>query len=158
MSIYRYSAKGIDGDERNISDFKGQVLLIVNTASNCGFTKQFGELQLLYQKYENEGFAVLGFPCNQFRDQEPGTEEEINNFCQKNYGVTFPMFAKVNVKGERIHPLFNYLTAQGKGFLTKEIKWNFTKFLIDRNGQVVKRYAPTRDPLKIEKEIKKLLK
>ncbi len=157
MSIYQYSATGIDGSERNLSEFEGKVLLIVNTASNCGFTRQFGELQLLYQKYEKEGFSILGFPCNQFRNQEPGSAEEIQTFCQKNYGVTFPLFSKVNVKGERIHPVFEYLTGHGKGFLTNEVKWNFTKFLIGRNGEVVKRYAPTKDPLKIEKDIKNLL-
>ncbi|MEK3887978.1 glutathione peroxidase [Bacillus sp. FSL K6-3431] len=154
MSIYPYSAISMDGNEINFGDFAGKVLLIVNTASKCGFTKQFAELQLLYEKYESEDFTVLGFPCNQFRNQEPGNEDEIRSFCQKNYGVTFPMFMKVDVKGKEIHPIFAYLTAQSKGFLTSGIKWNFTKFLIDRQGEVVKRYSPMVSPQNMEVDIK----
>jgi len=158
MSIYAYSAKTIKGEEISLGEFKEKVLLIVNTASKCGFTPQYKELQQLYDEYYPRGFEVLGFPCNQFGSQEPGTEDEMAAFCERNYGVTFPMFAKVDVNGENTHPLFKYLKSQAKGVLGSEaIKWNFTKFLVDRNGQVVGRFASNVSPLKLKEEIEKLL-
>ncbi|MCU9594550.1 glutathione peroxidase [Caldibacillus thermolactis] len=158
MSIYAYSAKTIKGEEISLGEFKEKVLLIVNTASKCGFTPQYKELQQLYDEYYPRGFEVLGFPCNQFGSQEPGTEDEIAAFCERNYGVTFPMFAKVDVNGENTHPLFKYLKSQAKGVLGSEaIKWNFTKFLVDRNGQVVGRFASNVSSLKLKEEIEKLL-
>jgi glutathione peroxidase len=158
MSIYDFRVKTIRGEEQSLADYKGKVLLIVNTASKCGFTPQYKELQELYEQYRDCGFVVLGFPCNQFGNQEPGTEEEIEQFCQVNYGVTFPMFAKIDVKGEHAHPLFRYLTEKAPGvFGTKVIKWNFTKFLVDRNGNVVARFAPQTKPSELKSEIEKLL-
>ncbi|GGK28445.1 glutathione peroxidase [Caldalkalibacillus thermarum] len=157
MSIYDYSARLINGTKQSLAAYKGQVVLIVNTASRCGFTPQYSGLEKLYQTYKDRGFVVLGFPCNQFMNQEPGSEEEILSFCQTNYQVSFPMFAKVKVKGPEAHPLFQYLTSQAKGILSDEIKWNFTKFLADKNGQVVKRYAPTTAPEKIAPDIERLL-
>jgi len=132
-------------------------LLIVNTASKCGFTPQYKGLQNLYEKYRDRGFEVLGFPCDQFKHQEPGSDEEIKSFCEINYGVTFPLFRKIEVNGEGAHPLFAYLKSQGPGFLTEAIKWNFTKFLVDRQGRVVKRYAPQTEPESLEKDIEKSL-
>lgn len=146
------------GKEKSLADYKGKVLLIVNTASECGFTPQFEGLQKLFETYEDQGFEVLGFPCNQFNNQDPGTDAEISHFCQRNYGVTFQMFSKVDVKGENAHPLFVYLTQEAKGMITKQIKWNFTKFLIDKNGAVIDRFAPQTKPESIEKEIEKALK
>lgn len=157
MSVYEYKAKTIDGVEISLSDYKGKVLLIVNTASECGFTPQFHGLQELYEELGNEQFEILGFPCNQFGGQEPGTEEDIAQFCSRNYGVTFPMFSKVDVKGENAHPLFKHLTKEQKGLLTGDIKWNFTKFLVDKNGKVVNRFSPQKDPKKIKKDIEKLI-
>jgi glutathione peroxidase len=158
MSIYDFSVKTIQGEEKTLADYKGKVLLIVNTASKCGFTPQYQELQELYDQYRDQGFAVLGFPCNQFGQQEPGTEDEIAQFCQLNYGVTFPMFAKVDVNGANAHPLFDYLTDKAPGvFGTKAIKWNFTKFLVDRNGHVIERFAPKTKPGELKQEIEKLL-
>lgn len=157
MSIYSFSALTIDQTVKDFTDYEGKVLLIVNTASKCGFTPQFTELEALYQGYNERGLEILGFPCNQFAKQDPGSEEEIASFCQENYGVTFQMFAKVKVNGEHAHPLFTYLTEQAGGLLTKQIKWNFTKFLIDRHGQVIKRYAPQTKPSKIAKQIDALL-
>ncbi|MEB3751647.1 glutathione peroxidase [Geobacillus icigianus] len=158
MSVYQFSAKTIRGEEQPLSVYQGKVLLIVNTASRCGFTPQYKELQELYDDYRDRGFVVLGFPCNQFGGQEPGTEEEIEQFCQLNYGVTFPLFAKVDVNGDHAHPLFHYLKEQAPGALgTKAIKWNFTKFLVDRNGEVVARFAPQTKPNELRKEIEKLL-
>ena len=157
MSIYQFSVRTIDGQTKQLSDYRGKVLLIVNTASKCGFTPQYKGLQELYEKYQNEGFVILGFPSNQFMNQEPGTEEEIQSFCELNFGVTFPLFAKVDVKGKNAHPLFNYLTGEIKGFLTGGIKWNFTKFLVDQNGKVVNRYAPAADPKEIEGDIRQIL-
>jgi glutathione peroxidase len=156
-TLYNLTAKRINGEEQSLSDYQGQVLLIVNTASKCGFTPQFEGLQSLYDRYKDRGFTILGFPCNQFGNQDPGDESEIASFCQLNYGVTFPMFAKVDVKGPNAHPLFQHLTQQAPGFLTKTIKWNFTKFLIDREGRVVDRFAPTTKPEEIAAEIEKLL-
>ncbi|KYD08911.1 MULTISPECIES: glutathione peroxidase [Heyndrickxia] len=158
MEIYQFSAQLINGEEKKMSDYKGKVLLIVNTASKCGFTKQFSQLQDLYQKYEKEGLVILGFPCNQFRNQDPGSNQEIAEFCSLNYNVSFPMFEKVDVNGEHAHPIFQYLTSQAPGMLgTKKIKWNFTKFLIDRQGKVVSRFGSATEPEKIENDIKRLL-
>ncbi|SEN65649.1 glutathione peroxidase [Lihuaxuella thermophila] len=157
MSIYTFSARTISGEEKSLSDYKGKVVLVVNTASKCGFTPQYKELQKLYETYHAQGFEVLGFPCDQFANQEFESNEEIQHFCKLNYGVTFPLFSKVDVKGENAHPLFKYLTANAPGFLSKEIKWNFTKFLVNKQGEVVKRYSPTTKPEKLQKEIEKLL-
>lgn len=158
-SIYEFTAKSIEGTDVNFSDFKGKVLLIVNVASKCGFTSQYEGLEILYKKYKDMGLVILGFPCNQFGKQEPGSEEEIKNFCQTNYGVTFPMFAKIDVNGENAHPLYQFLKEQAPGILsTKDIKWNFTKFLVDREGNVVTRYASATSPEAIEKEILKYFK
>ncbi|WP_100332700.1 glutathione peroxidase [Bacillus xiapuensis] len=155
-SLYDICVKKANGETISLSAYKENVLLIVNTASKCGFTPQFQELQKLYEKYQEKGFVVLGFPCGQFMNQELAENKEIIEFCQMNYGVTFPMFAKVKVKGSGASPLFNYLTKQQPGLITPSIKWNFTKFLIDRNGQVIARYAPQTPPFKIEKDIQKL--
>lgn len=158
MGIYDFSVLTIDGEETNLEKYRGQVLLIVNTASKCGFTPQYKELQKIYETYKDRGFHVLGFPCNQFGGQEPGDEKEIQEFCTLNFGVTFPMFAKVNVKGNNAHPLFQYLMKHAPGLFGSEtIKWNFTKFLIDRYGNIVKRYAPNTSPLKIIQDIEALL-
>jgi glutathione peroxidase len=157
MSVYQFSATTINGDVQSLSDYEGKVLLIVNTASKCGFTPQYQELQQLYDTYREQGFVILGFPCNQFREQEPGTENEIKAFCQTNYGVTFPLFSKIDVKGPHIHPLYEYLTAKKPGILSKDIKWNFTKFLVNKQGEVVRRYAPTTKPLQISKDIEREL-
>lgn len=146
------------GEEISLAQYKEKVLLIVNTASKCGFTPQFSGLQRLYETYNNQGFEVLGFPCNQFGKQDPGSNEDILNFCQSHYAVTFPMFQKIEVKGKHAHPLFKYLTEQAKGVLTSDIKWNFTKFLIDRNGHVIARFAPQTKPEKIERAIEEALR
>lgn len=157
MSVYEYTVITNQGEEQSLKEYEGNVLLIVNTASKCGFTPQYEELQELYDKYHDRGFYVLGFPCNQFGSQEPGTDEEIRSFCEINYQVTFPLFRKVEVKGENAHPLFKYLTQSAPGFLNQAIKWNFTKFLVDAQGNVVKRFAPTTSPKKIAPEIEALL-
>jgi len=158
MTVYDYSAKTIRGEEISLSQYRGKVLLIVNTASACGFTPQYKGLQELYTKHREAGLEILGFPCNQFGGQEPGAEAEIAEFCEANFGVTFPLFAKVEVNGDDAHPLFKYLTKEAPGILgTKSIKWNFTKFLVDREGRVVDRYASTDSPEKLEKEISKVL-
>ena len=157
--IYAFNARSITGEEHALAEFKGQVLLIVNTASKCGFTPQFTGLEALYEKYKDQGFAVLGFPCNQFLNQDPGDEQEIANFCSMDYGVTFPMFAKIEVNGPGAHPLFQHLTQEAPGLLgSKAIKWNFTKFLVSKEGKVVDRYAPTTKPEDIAKDIEKALK
>ena len=181
MNVYDFTAKTKRGEDKSLADYKGNVLLIVNTASKCGFTYQYDELQKLYDAYKDKGFFVLGFPCNQFAGQEPGTNDEVQQFCKLNYGVTFPIFAKGDVRGENAQPLFKFLTAQKKfeGFdmnhpvakplldaLQKNfpeflegdgIKWNFTKFLIDKNGDVVARFEPTTNPADIAKDIENLL-
>ncbi|MBS6503439.1 glutathione peroxidase [Clostridium tertium] len=157
MSFYEYSAKNIDGKEINMSDYKGNVILVVNTASKCGFTPQLKDLEELYKEYKDSGVEILGFPCNQFLNQEPGENKEVKNFCQINYGVTFNMFEKIDVNGSNTHPIYKYLKEQEKGLLTKDIKWNFTKFLIDKEGNVIKRYSPATSPLKIKTDIEKLL-
>ncbi|MNC03964.1 Hydroperoxy fatty acid reductase gpx1 [compost metagenome] len=181
MSVYQYNARSIRGKETSLEQYKDKVLLIVNTASKCGFTPQYSDLQKLYEKYQDQGLQILGFPSNQFGEQEPGSNEEVNVFCQINYGVSFPLFEKVDVKGEHTHPLFTYLTEQAgfEGFdvadsngkllhtmlqerdpsalANDEIKWNFTKFLIDRQGNVVKRYESPVDPMDLEPAIRQLL-
>jgi glutathione peroxidase len=157
-SVYDFEAKTLDGQPARLADFQGKVLLIVNTASECGFTPQFAGLEALYEKYRDRGFAVLGFPCNQFGEQEPGTAEQIGAFCQKNYGVTFPMFEKIDVNGDAAHPLYKWLKQSAPGVLGSErIKWNFTKFLLDRNGQVKARYAPVTKPEQLAQDIEALL-
>jgi glutathione peroxidase len=158
MAIYDFSVETIKGEQTNLQPYKGNVMLIVNTASKCGFTPQYQGLQSLYEANKDNGFTLLGFPCNQFGAQEPGTSDEIQEFCELNYGVNFPMYAKVDVNGDNAHPLFKHLTAEAPGILgSKAIKWNFTKFLVDRDGKVVKRFAPTDKPETIEKHIKELL-
>ena len=157
MSVYEFNAKTITNEEKPLADYKGKVLLIVNTASECGFTPQFEGLQELYENLGNEEFEILGFPCNQFGGQDPGTDQDIASFCSANYGVSFPMFSKVDVKGDNAHPLFNYLTKEQKGLLTEDIKWNFTKFLVDKNGEVVDRFSPQKEPSKLKKDIEKLI-
>ena len=181
MSVYDFTVKTNKGEEKSLADYKGKVLIIVNTASKCGFTPQYKELQELYDKYKEKGLEILGFPCNQFGEQEPGTNEEVQTFCRRNYGVSFQIFEKGDVRGETAQPLFKYLTAEKKfeGFdenhpiaakLTEAlkanfpeylegdgIKWNFTKFLVDREGNVVKRFEPTTTPSDMAADIEKLL-
>lgn len=157
-SVYRFKATDIKGVDHALEEYQGKVILIVNTASKCGFTPQFAGLEELYKEYKDKGLVILGFPCNQFGHQDPGSNGEIQEFCQMNYGVSFPMFAKVDVNGDDAHPLFRHLKAEAPGILGSEgIKWNFTKFLVDKKGQVVKRYAPTDTPKQIGKDIEKLL-
>ncbi|ANY23631.1 MULTISPECIES: glutathione peroxidase [Gordonia] len=156
-SAYDFTATGIDGTPVELSDFQGSPLLIVNTASQCGFTPQYRGLEALHRDYADKGLRVLGFPCDQFGHQEPGDEEEIKNFCSLTYDVTFPMFAKVDVNGPEAHPLFAWLRDQKSGVLGGRIKWNFTKFLIGRDGSVVARYAPTTKPEKLAGSIEEQL-
>ncbi|WP_152630374.1 glutathione peroxidase [Acinetobacter ursingii] len=157
-SLYQFEAELLEGDTKQMSDYEGKVLLIVNTASKCGFTPQFAGLEKVYEKYKDQGFEVLGFPCNQFGGQDPGSNDEIGAFCQRNYGVDFPLFAKVDVKGPEAHAIFRYLTREAKGILGSEsIKWNFTKFLVSKDGKVLNRYAPTTKPESIEEDIEKAL-
>lgn len=155
-TVYDFTVKTADGKEQSLAEYEGKPMIIVNTASKCGFTKQFKELQQLYEEYKNQGLVVLGFPSDNFNNQEFEDIDETMSFCQVNYGVTFPMFAKVDVKGDQAEPLFEYLTEQQKGMLTEGIKWNFTKFLIDGNGRVVDRFAPQTNPMKMQKSIDKL--
>lgn len=157
-SVHEFKARAITGEEIPLDHYKGKALLIVNTASACGYTPQYAGLEALHKKYQDRGFAVLGFPCNQFGKQEPGSEAEIAAFCKKNYGVTFPMFAKVDVNGDQAHPLFDYLKMSLPGLLgTEPIKWNFTKFLIDKEGKPIERFAPATKPESIEKTVETLL-
>ena len=158
MKFYDFKAKKINGQEVEMKDHEGKVVLIVNTASKCGFTPQFAELENLYKEYKDSGLEILGFPCNQFAKQDSGSNEEIHSFCQLNYGVSFNMFEKIEVNGKNAHPLYRFLKDQQGGIMGSDIKWNFTKFLIDRDGNVVKRYAPIVKPSKIESDIKDLLK
>lgn len=158
MSIYQFKVKSIEGKEISLSDYEGKVMLIVNVASQCGFTPQYRGLESLHRKYQDQGLVVLGFPCNQFGLQEPGSEAAISSFCKLNYDVTFPMFAKIDVNGPKADPLYGFLKSEERGFLgTEAIKWNFTKFLVDRRGNVVKRFAPQVDPQSLKDDIKKLL-
>jgi len=158
MSIYDLTFRTKTGEEKSLSEYRGKVLLIVNTASKCGFTPQYEELQRLYERYNDNGLEILAFPSNQFMNQEPGTDDEIQQFCQLNYGVTFPVLPKTDVKGENKHPIFEYLTEQAPGALgTKAIKWNFTKFLINRTGDSVKRFSPQTKPSTMITEIEQML-
>ncbi len=157
-TIYNFKAKSLQGKEIDLSDYKNKVVIIVNTASKCGFTPQYEGLEKLYEKYKKQGLVILGFPCNQFGKQEPGSEKEISEGCLINYGVTFPMFSKIDVNGENEHPLFSYLKKSLPNLLGKSIKWNFTKFIINKNGIPVKRYAPIKSPSSMEKAISSLLK
>jgi len=156
--IYEFEVQAITGDKARLGSYENQVMLIVNTASKCGFTPQYEGLEALYKEYKDQGFVVLGFPCNQFGRQEPGSESDIEAFCQLNYGVSFPMFAKIDVNGNDADPLFKYLKKSQKGLLGSEkIKWNFTKFLVNRDGKVIARYAPTVKPKDLTKDIEELL-
>ena len=155
-TVYDFTVETTGGEKKSLKEFEGNPMVIVNTASKCGFTKQFKELQQLYEEYKDQGLVILGFPSDNFNNQEFDNIDETMEFCQINYGVTFPMFAKVNVKGDEAEPLFTYLTEQQKGVLTEGIKWNFTKFLIDSNGQVVDRFAPQTNPLKMQKSLDKM--
>ena len=161
QSVFAFSAETLDGRQASLAEFAGKVLLIVNTASQCGFTPQFAGLEKLYRAYKDRGLEVLGFPCNQFGAQEPGSAAEIGAFCEQNYGVSFPMFAKIDVNGEKAHPLYRFLKKEKPGLLgplgNGAIKWNFTKFLVDRDGKVVARYASTTKPESLAKDIEKLL-
>ena len=157
-NVYDFTANSLDGKPVSLREYSGKVLLIVNTASKCGFTPQYEGMEALYQKYRDRGLAVLGFPCNQFGAQEPGSAEEIGSFCQKNYGVSFPIFEKIDVNGEGAHPLYRWLKSSAKGLLGSEaIKWNFTKFLVDRNGNVIDRFAPTTKPEDLKSNVEALL-
>ncbi|MBN7769429.1 glutathione peroxidase [Marinobacter daepoensis] len=157
-TVYDFSAKDIKGGDVSLGDYRGKVLLIVNTASKCGFTPQFEGLQSLYDELGGRGFEVLGFPCNQFMNQDPGTDDAISQFCSLNYGVSFPMFAKIDVNGDEVHPLYRFLKREARGVMGSEkVKWNFTKFLVNRDGQVVRRYAPTAKPADIKSDIEALL-
>ena len=156
-SLYDYTLPSLDGKPMPIADFKGKVILVVNVASRCGYTAQYKALESVYEKYKDKGFVILGFPANNFGAQEPGTNAEIKTFCSRNYGVSFPMYSKVSVKGEDETPVYNYLTTMTKPELTGDIKWNFTKFLIDRAGRVAGRYAPTARPESLTKDIEALL-
>ncbi len=157
MDIYDFKVKDAEGGEVDFSGYKGKVLLVVNTATGCGFTPQYEGLENIYKKYKDKGFEVLDFPCNQFGNQAPGTEKEITSFCKLKYDVSFKQFKKIEVNGENEHPLYTYLKSKKGGLFGKDIKWNFTKFLIDRDGKVIKRFSSRTTPEKIEKEIKNLI-
>lgn len=157
-TVYDFQARQINGKDIALSAFKGKVMLIVNTASQCGFTPQFGGLEALHKNYARKGLAVLGFPCNQFGEQDPGNDGAIAEFCQINYGVSFPMMGKIDVNGPAAHPLYKWLSSEAPGLLgSKAIKWNFTKFLVGKDGQVIKRYAPTNQPADLAKDIEAAL-
>ena len=157
-SIYDFEAQQINGKDMALSQFKGKVMLIVNTASKCGFTPQFGGLEELHKSYASKGLVVLGFPCNQFGSQDPGADGEIAEFCQVNYGVSFPMMGKIDVNGPAAHPLYKWLSSEAPGLLgSKGIKWNFTKFLVGKDGQVIRRYAPTDKPADMTKDVEAAL-
>ena len=156
--VYDFKAEKLEGGEQSLSEYEGKVLLIVNTASKCGFTPQFDGLEKVFQKYKDQGLVVLGFPCNQFASQDPASNSEIGEFCQRIYGVSFPMFAKIDVNGSNAHPLYKYLTKEAKGLLgTEAVKWNFTKFLVGRDGNVIDRYATATKPEAMVKDIEKAL-
>ena len=159
ISFYDFNATSIIGEEISMFNYKEKVILVVNTASQCGFTPQYEGLQKLYKEYQDDGFVILGFPCNQFREQESGTHKEIQTFCSKNYNITFPLFEKINVNGENTHPLYKFLKSKATGIMwTENIKWNFTKFLVDKKGKVITRYGSSTTPKDIETDILKLLK
>jgi glutathione peroxidase len=158
-TVYDFSARTIDGMERALAHYRGKVLLVVNVASECGFTPQYKGLEELHRKFESRGFAVLGFPCNQFGEQEPGSEEQIKSFCETRFGVSFPLFSKIEVNGREAHPLYAFLKSSEPGLLgTEAIKWNFTKFLVGKDGKVIKRYAPQTKPEAIAADIEAALK
>ncbi|MEO3935553.1 glutathione peroxidase [Dermatophilaceae bacterium Soc4.6] len=156
-TLHDFSARSIDGRDVPLADFDGEVVLVVNTASQCGFTPQYEGLQALHDEFKAQGFSVLGFPCDQFGGQEPGADDEIAAFCQKNFGVDFPLFSKVEVNGDGAHPVYQWLREQKGGLLGSKIKWNFTKFLVGKDGQVIERYAPTTKPEKLSADIEKAL-
>jgi len=157
MEFYTFEAARLDGNPESMEKYKGKTIIVVNTASKCGLTPQYEGLEALYKNYKNQGLVVLGFPCNQFGNQEPGNAEDIQEFCQANYGVSFPMFAKIDVNGSNAHPIFKYLKSQLSGLLGGKIKWNFTKFLIDKTGKPIKRFAPTTEPNAMVSYIEKIL-
>lgn len=157
MTIYDYVVTDNHGNKVSLSDYKGKVMLIVNTATGCGFTPQYDGLQDLYEKYQSKGFEILDFPCNQFANQAPGTGEEIADFCNSKYGITFKQFAKIDVNGNQEEPLYTYLKSQKSGVMGSKIKWNFTKFLVDKEGNVVERFSPTTEPKTIDAKIENLL-
>ena len=157
-NFYQFTARSLQGKETSMETYKGKVVLVINTASKCGLTPQYEGLENLYERYKDQGLVILGFPCNQFGNQEPGTEKEISEGCLINYGVSFPMFSKIEVNGEDAHPIYKYLKNRLPGVFGKNIKWNFAKFLIDRNGKPVKRFSPTTIPEKLVKDIEKYLK
>jgi glutathione peroxidase len=158
MTVHDYSARTIDGEDRKLSDYQGKVLVIVNTASKCGFTPQYEGLERVFREFRDRGLVVLGFPCDQFGHQEPGDENEIKSFCSTNYDVSFPMFSKVDVNGDHAHPLFKYLKDEAPGILgSRGIKWNFTKFLVDKSGKVIRRYGSMDKPESLIKDIEQLL-
>jgi len=156
-SIYDFEANKLNGEKIKLSEFEGKTIVVVNTASKCGLTPQYEGLENMYQKYKDQGLVILGFPCNQFGSQEKGNSDEIQEFCQVNYGVSFPMFEKIEVNGSNTHPVYKYLKSELGGFLGSKIKWNFTKFVIDKNGKPVKRYAPTTAPEKMESFIEEII-
>ena len=158
MKFYDFEAKKMNSQQVSMKEYEGKVVLIVNTASKCGLTPQLEGLEKLYKDYKDKGFEILGFPCNQFANQDKGSNKEIHEFCQLNYGVTFTMFEKIDVNGENAHPLYKFLIKEAKGLFSDKIKWNFTKFLIDSKGNIIKRYAPTVKPEKIKADIENLLK
>ncbi|WP_270180505.1 glutathione peroxidase [Alkalihalobacillus sp. CinArs1] len=157
MTVHSFTVKTIEGNDVQLSEYEGKVLLIVNTASKCGLTPQYEGLQELYRTLEEQPFEILGFPCNQFGSQEPGSEEEIQSFCSLNYGVDFPMFSKIDVNGDDAHPLYKYLTYEAPEVEHGDIPWNFTKFLVDKSGNVVKRYSPETEPLELKKHVEGML-
>ncbi|AEM71071.1 Peroxiredoxin [Allomuricauda ruestringensis DSM 13258] len=157
MEFYKFEAERLDGTPESMEKYKGKTIIVVNTASKCGLTPQYEGLETLYKNYKDQGLVVLGFPCNQFGNQEPGNAEDIQEFCQTNYGVSFPMFAKIDVNGSNAHPIFKHLKSQLSGLLGGKIKWNFTKFLIDKTGKPIKRFAPTTEPNAMVSYIKKVL-
>ncbi|QKE71953.1 glutathione peroxidase [Arthrobacter citreus] len=159
MGIYDFQVKDSKGETVSLSDYKDQVIIVVNTASACGYTPQYKDLQALYEEYKEQGLVILGFPCNQFMNQEPGSNEEIQSFCELNYGVSFPVFGKIEVNGDKADPLFKYLSSEAPGIMgLKSIKWNFTKFIIDKNGKVIERFAPQTNPQELRPTLEKLLK